>query len=252
MAEQHTLTRDTRLASALGTLGIPIEIRKSRDATSGKVLYIYHLPLRSICGHHDTRRLKAQVLNGRLEATDPSHELLTALRATQCRKVLLDFQNKGNFIRLAPVPHTALWQYLSGDMGLPGKAGVKELIETGDLKMVCALGLVGIPLLAIEGQRGDFRYFLPRFGLIHPNAGKPPADALILMQAWRQSRESMPPDCAFTQGMWGLINRERLVNALNAEIENILLRKPRSQKSAIVRADSSDEAFDIVKRHFDQ
>jgi hypothetical protein len=252
MTEQRTLTRDTRLAAALGSLGggIPIEIHKTRDAKSGKLLYIYHLHIRSLCGQHDARRLKAGVLSGSLEALDPSHELLTALRAMMHRERLLDFENKGDFMRLERVPATQLWQYVPGDTGLPGRSGVKELIETQDRKMVCALGLVGVPLMAVDGARGDFRYFLPRMGLPRVD-GKPPADALRLMQGWRHCRDAMSPDCPFTQGMWGLVNRERLVNALNAEIENILLRKYRSQKSALVRADAVDAAFDRVKEHFD-
>lgn len=250
MMEQCTLTRDTRLAAALGTLGVPIQIRKTIDDRSGKVLHIYHLSLRSVCGRHDARLLKSRISNGRLERENPSHEALTALRAMMNRERRLDFQNKGVFMRLAPVPRTHLWQYLPGDTGLPGKAGTKELIETGDSKLVDALALVGVPLLALDGPRGSLRYFLPRHGLPHAD-GRPPADALVLMNAWRRSRDAMPPDCPFAQGMWGLINRERLVNALNAEIPNILLRKYRSQKSAIVRADASDAAFEKVKEHFD-
>lgn len=251
MAEQRTLTRDTRLAAALGTLGIPIEIQKTRDSVSGKLLYIYHLGLRSVCKRHDTRRLKHAVKNGSLEARDPSHEVLTALRAMLNRERRLDFQNKGTFMRLVPVPNTCLWQYVPADTGLPGRNGNKELIETGDSKLVDALALVGVPLVAIDGPRGSHRYFLPRHGLPRTD-GQPPADALLLMQAWRNSPSTMPPDCPFAQGMWGLINREKLVNALNASVETILLRKFRSQKAATVRADASDAAFDKVKEHFDQ
>lgn len=251
MSEQRTITRDTRLAAALGTLGVVIDIRKTLDDRSGKLLKMFHLGLRSVCRRHDTRLIKARILNGRLEAKDPAHEALTALRAMMNRERMLDFQNKGIFLRLAIVPGTSIWQYVAGDTGLPGRAGCKELIETHDLKLVCALGLVGVALLAMDGQRGSFRYFLPRIGL--PRAdGKPPADALRLMQAWRTGRDTMPPDCPFAQGMWGLVNRERLVNALNAETPTILLRKPRSQKSAFVRADAADAAFDRVKDHFDQ
>lgn len=251
MTEQRTNTRDTRLAAALGTLGIPIEIRKTTDALTGRQFCLFQLGLKSLCGRHHTPALKSGILNGKLEAKDPSHEALTALRAMHNRERLLDFQNKGVFIRLAPVPNTALWQYVPGDSGLPGQQGTKELIETSDMKMVCALALVGVPLLSMDGRPGHHRYFLPRYGLPKPD-GQPPVDAVQLMRSWRHSRELMPPDCPFSQGMWGLINRERLVNALNAEIESILLRKPRSQKSAIVRADAADAAFDIVKHHFDQ
>lgn len=251
MSEQRTLTRDTRLAAALGTLGITIEIHKTREAYSGKVFYIYHLGLKSVCRRHDTRQLKARIANGRLEATEPAHEVLTALRAMMNRERLLDFQNKGIFIRLAPVPETSLWQYVPGDTGLPGRTGTTELIETSDMKLVCALAIVGVPLLAMDGPRGAHRYFLARYGL-PGNHGALPADALRLMQDWRKNRDAMPPDCPFAQAMWGLVNRERLVNALNAEIETILLRKYRSQKSALVRADATDAAFDKVKEHFDQ
>lgn len=251
MAAQRTLTRDTRIAAALGTLGVPIEIRKTVDSRSGKTLCMFHLGLRSACGRHDARTLKHQIATGQLEARNPAHEALTALRAMLNRERLLDFQNKGVLMRLARVPGTDLWQYVAGDTGLPGKQGVKELIETHDMKLVCSLALVGVPLLAMDGQRGNFRYLLPRYGMPRDD-GAPPADAMLLMRAWRACRESMPQDCPFSQGMWGLVNRERLLNALNAEIETILLRKYRSEKSALVRADAADAAFDRVKEHFDQ
>jgi len=251
MTEQRTITRDTRLAAALGTLGVPIEIRKSTDARTGKQLYLFQLGLKSVDGRHNARALKHWIRNGKLEARQPEHEALTALRAMQNRELLLDFQKKGVFLHLAAVPNTCLWQYVQGDTGLPGQKGAKELIETSDMKLVCALALVGVPLLAMDGGAGNHRYFLPRHGLPRPD-GKPPADAVRLMQAWRANRDAMPPDCPFAQGMWGLVNRERLVNALNAEIDSILLRKPRSMKSAIVRADATDDAFDKVKEHFDR
>lgn len=251
MSEQRTLTRDTRLAAALGSLGVPIEIKKTRDAYSGKVLYVYHLGLRSVCGHHDARKLKVSIPNGSLEHQDPAHEALTCLRAMMNRERRLDFQNKGTFMRLARVPGTELWQYVPGDTGLPGKTSAKELIETHDSKLVDALAIVGVPLVAMDGVPGRHRYFLARYGMLRTD-GQPPADALRLMEAWRKCRDAMPPTCPFVQAMWGLINRERLVNALNAEIETIMLRKYRSQKSALVRADASDAAFDKVKEHFDQ
>ncbi len=244
------ITRDTRLAAALGTLGVPIEIRKTLDARSGRMFYQFQLGLRSECGRYLAARLKHQIRSGRLERMQPDHEALTALRGMRNRELILDLQNKGRFIWLAEVPKTNLWQYVPGDSGLPGARGQKEVIETKDLKMAAALGIVGVPLLAVYGGRGDHSYILPRFGLPGGNGG--PADAARLMKAWRNNRDALPPDCPFSQAMWGLLNRERLVNALHAEIESILLRKPRSMKSAIVRSDATDKAFDRVKEHFDQ
>ena len=123
MSEQRALTRDTRLAAALGSLGIPIEIRKSLDSTTGKVIYFYYLSLRSVCGRHDTRRIKHQIRSGKLEKIDPAHEALTALRAMHNRERRLDLLNKGTFMQLVRVPGTQLWQSVPGDTGLPGRAG---------------------------------------------------------------------------------------------------------------------------------
>jgi hypothetical protein len=248
--EQWTSTLDTREAAACGTLGIPTRLETTYVETTGKRVTRIHLALCCLERIYQTKPILAGYKNGTLEKKDPAHPFLTIQRAFLNWNAILDLQKKGIFQRLAQVPGTVLWQYVPSTTGLPGTAGRGEILKTSDLKLVAALGVVGVPLLAIEGSAGCHAYFLPRIGPIG-YLGQP-VDALHLMQAWRADKASIPWEDPFAQAMRGLYNKERYLDAINRDIELILITKPRSNwKSAFVRADAPDAAFDHAKRHLD-
>lgn len=248
--EQWTSTLDTREAAACGTLGIPTRLETTYVETTGKRTTRIHIALCSLDRVYQTKPILAGYKSGTLEKKDPAHPFLTIQRAFLNWNAILDLQNQGKFLRLAQVPGTCLWQYIPAATGLPGTAGRGEILKTSDIKLVAALGVVGIPLLAIEGTRGNHAYFLPRHG---PTGylGQP-VDGLQLMQAWRADKSATPWEDPFAQAMRGLYNKERYLDAINRDIELILITKPRSSwKSAFVRADATDAAFDQAKRHLD-
>lgn len=251
MIEQWTTTRDTRVAAALGTLGVPTRIKRTLIERKGEQTTRFYLALRGIDERvRCTQTLLAQWKRGALESNQPAHPFLTVLRAFANRNMLLDCANKGEFVRLVRVPGTEVWQYVRGNEGLPGIAGHKEVIKTGDLKLAAALGVVGLPVLRIEGVHGSRQYFLPRYGPAR-TGGLPPVDGHALRGAWTADKESVPWEDPFAQAARGLHNRERFLDAVNKEVELVLLQKPRSVKSAGVRADAAPAAWDKMKKFFD-
>ncbi len=249
--EQWTSTLDTRCAAACGTLGIPSRIETTFAELTGVRTTRFHLGLQCVEGIYKTKRLLADYKSGALEKADPAHPFLTIQRAFLCRNSVLDLQNKGIFCRLARVPGTSLWQYVPAAEGLPGLAGHAEVLQTTDLKLVAALGVIGHPLLKLEGTARAHTYFLPRWG---PFLGEnvPRTDAVALRAAWLADKGSIPWENPFAQAMRGLHNRERFLDAVNKDVELILFIKPRTAwKSAFVRADAAPAAFDHMKRHFD-
>lgn len=250
-SQSWTNTRDLRVAAALGSLGVVIKIDTSADARSGNQRTLFILGLRSLDGRHDTKLLVRRAKVGALQSQEPTHEFLTGLRAMQNREMILDLQKKGSFLELQQVPGTEIWQYVPGCQGLPGLAGQKAVVETCDLKVVAAAGLVGARLLKIEGSGRDHRYTLPRWGPVRQD-GKRPVDLLPLLAAWRTNKEGMDVECPFTQGAYALWNRERLLNAVNGSVKSIVLKKDRTLKSAVVREDAGDGAFEKVAEFFDE
>lgn len=250
--EHWTSTLDTREAAAIGTLGVPTRIETTYVETTGKRVSRIHMALCSLDQVYQTKKILQGYRSGELEQREPTHPFLTIQRAFLNRMALLDLQNQGKFLHLAAVPGTCLCQYVPGTTGLPGvdRATHSEIIRTLDLKMVAALGVVGVPLLAIEGGKGSHAYYLPRYG--PPSYLGQPVDALALMQQWRADKAATPWADPFAQAMRGLYNRERYLDAINKDVELILMTKPRSAwKSAFVRADATDAAFDRAKRHLD-
>lgn len=251
MPEQWTSTIDTKLAAACGTLGIPTRLETTFIESTGTRVTRFHLALTSMDKLYQTKRLLTGYASGSLSATEPGHPFLTIQRAFINRAAVLDLQSKGSFFRLAKVSGTqGIWQYLPGTEGLPGPAGHQEIIRTADLKLVAALGTVGLPLLAIDGPAGQRCYTLPRHG--PPDYLGAPVDGLALMNEWRANKESIPWENPFAQAARGLHNRERFMDSINRDVELILFIKPRTNwKSAFVRADAQPAAFDQMKRHFD-
>jgi hypothetical protein len=251
MLEQWTTTTDTRMAAAFGTIGVPVRLRTTiieRTATRSTRFYI---ALQSVDGDYKTGAIRSAFESGKLSKTDPAHPFLTILRAFENRRLFLDFQNKGRCCTLVQVPGTEIWQYVPSSTGLPGLDGHKEIIKTEDIKMLAALGIMGIPCVKLEGGGHNHQYFLPRYGPVRAD-GIPPVDGLRLLESWRKDKEIIPWSHPFAQAARGLYNRERFLDAINRDTELLILQKPRSQRAAVLDINSTPAAFDAVKEHFDR
>jgi hypothetical protein len=249
--EQWIITKDTRVAAAFGTLGVPVRLKTTLIEQTGETVTRFFLGLVNIAGTVRTGALKRQWEAGELEKTTPAHPFLTVLRAMENRVKLLDFLHQNVRCHLVETAAQGIWQYVPGGDGLPGVAGRPELFTTMDVKLVAALGVIGLPLLKVEGNAGNRKFWLPLRGAPHA-AGLPPIHAADFATAWRLDKESIPWADPFAQAMRGLRTREQLLDALKKEIALVMIRKPKSRKSAFIRADASPKAWDQMKDFFDR
>lgn len=252
LMEQWKLTRDTRVAAAFGTLGVPIRLSTTIIEATGQKRTTYHLGMGSVDGQYQTAQIINQWSSGKLETTDPTHPFLTCMRALENRRVLLEILHRpGTTARLIQIGTTGIFQYVIPGDALPGVGNHTELFKTFDLKMAAALGTVGVPLIAIQSGDGRHAMIFPRWGP-QRHAALPPVDAADFATAWRNDRHSIPWEEPFAQAARALHNRERLLDAIHTDTPMLLVRKPRSFRSAIISTAASDKAWDIVKEHFDR
>jgi hypothetical protein len=250
--EQWKQTRDTRVAAAFGTLGMPIRLTTTIIEATGQQRTTFHIGLSSLDGTFKTSPISRDWNSGKLETAQPTHPFLTCLRALENRRSLLELLHKPTTtLRLVQIGTSGIWQYTTPGDELPGIYGHREVFRTYDVKLAAALATVGLPVLAIEEGSGRHSLILPRYG--PPRADSlPPVDAADFATAWRTDRESIPWEEPFAQAARALHNRERLLDAIHRDTPNLLVRKPRSLRSAIISTEATPAAWDKVKEHFDR
>lgn len=252
MPEFWSQTDDIRIAAACGTMGAICKLETTLHERSGKKEAVFHISPKGIGTPYDFPRIRRDFQKGQLERSEPAHPFLNILRACENRSRLLDLQSRGLPCHLVQVPGTDIWFYVRGNTGLPGVQGAGEVIQLRCLNSVAAFGLIGIRLLAMEGHAGNFRYSVPRYGPPRRDGTRP--DGVALLTAWNRDKESIPWEDPFAQGQRGLYNRQRFLDAISEDIGRVLLLKPGSRllRSALVRMDAGAQAFDQVKRHFEE
>jgi len=237
--EQWTTTTDTRIAAAFGTLGMVIRPKKTLDERCGTRVVRFHVSPGNLEGTMRTLAIRSAAEKGELE---PGHPFLNILRAIENRRMQLELANHGRFCALVPVTGApGIYQYEASTQGLPGLQAGIPVIRTGDLKLVAALGLVGLPVMHIEGPEHARLWYVQAHGQPRPG-GLPAVDAVAFKSAWLADKESIPWEDPFAQAMRGLHNRERLLDVINRGADVVLLR--RGVRKATVRSDATNAAWD--------
>jgi hypothetical protein len=226
--EQWTFTTDTGMAAAFGTLGMPVKIYKGMLEKEAVVRVRFGIGLRDVDGKYKTKLIQSHHRSGRLQHEKPDHPFLVILRTFANRDAILNFCNQGQFIRLCPMVGGETFTYRKSDTGLPGVTRGDAVIRTGDLKLVSALATIGLPILAIEGDRHR-RVFTVQAANSRHNGPE-------LMMAWRHKPESIPWENPFAQAMRGLHNRERLLDAIHRSDMKVTLIGI-NERHAILTAD---------------
>jgi hypothetical protein len=230
--EQWSFTTDTGMAAAFGTLGMPVKVFKGMVEKEGLVRVRFGIGLRDVEGKYKTKKIQSAARAGKLPTIHPFRVILGTFAI---RERILDLANKGKFIRHVPEVGGETWSYQPGDTGLPGVKRGDAVIRTGDIKLVSAFARVGLPLLAIEGDRHQ-RVFTVQ-------AARPGVNGVELMQAWRADPDSIPWENPFAQAMRGLHNRERLLDAIHRSSLKITLIGA-NERYAVLTADAEGNMSD--------
>lgn len=271
-------TQSVNLAAALSTLGIPLKIDQTTDLRWGKtwktiLLGLEALPLPEDMGgevvkdwegernaiseavHIETpsagARLKTSMImelinTGKLERTDPVHPVLDGLRAIHNREKLLDWIHKDTRYCIAKSSFAPRSQLIPGEEPPTVKASAAATaFKTGDIKVVAALAVFGIPVARIEGSGDRHTFLCANTG---HDLGVPPVDAYHLVTAYRQG--ALPPDHPFQWAMQALLNRERILDAMHRQKQMVLIRQGGSGLGAIVPSDATHKCMDRVRKHF--
>ena len=248
MIEGWWPTHSLSMASCLGALGFPIRTDLVLDERSGEEVTTFYMGLQSLWNSMATDALINDWHSGRLEQADPLHPFLCGLRACHNANTIASSLRNEDRIRLKLTADDHVTIYDDGDE-LPSLRDADELIETTDAGLVAALGVIGIPM--IEHERGLFR--LPRFGHSVKALGGEwmRYDAQALIQQLRENRlERDEPQHPLISAYNARCVQNQIVAHLHSTGRRVLLRKPRSLRSAFVSEQASDDMLDRVQRHF--
>lgn len=248
MIEGWWPTHSLSLASCLGALGFPIRTDVVLDERSGEEVTTLYVSLRSLWNAMTTDGLNNDWHSGSLEQADPQHPFLCGLRACHNANMIASSLRNEDRIRLTLVGDDHSTIYTEGDE-LPSLREPDELIETTDAGLVAALGVIGIPM--IEHENGLFR--LPRFGhSVKAASGEwMRHDAQALIQQLRDgSLEQGEPQHPLVSAYNARCVHAQILRHLDATGRRVLLRKPRSLRSAFISEKASNDMLDRVQRHF--
>ena len=155
-------TTNTKLASCLGLLKLPLRTQVTQDARSGGVITQFFVGDQSIGGGRVYARdfILAAWKKGTLEVQEPLHPFLQGLRAEHNYDMLLDAQKQGRRIRLVGVAGSHAAEYRDGEE-LPEMLNASMVFQLADLSLVAALGTLGIPCIKKEWNGKHHLYTLP-------------------------------------------------------------------------------------------
>ena len=248
MIEGWWPTHSLSQASCLGALGFPIRTDVVLDERSGEEVTTFYMGLQSLWNSMATDALINDWHSGRLEQADPLHPFLCGLRACHNANTIASSLRNEDRIRLKLTADDHVTIYDDGDE-LPSLRDADELIETTDAGLVAALGVIGIPM--IEHDNGLFR--LPRFGhSVKALSGEwMRHDAQALIQQLRENRlERDEPQHPLISAYNARCVQNQILRHLHSTGRRVLLRKPRSLRSAFISEQASDDMLDRVQRHF--
>jgi hypothetical protein len=246
-------TKSTALAAAFGACGFPIrtnatEILELRQAY--KLRFFIGAQSQWLALERDP--LREDHATGELAKADPLHPFLQALRAARNYDVLLGVQQTGTRVRLA-LSAPGAWHYEPGEEDarlrlLPGP-------RTNDLPLAAACGVIGIPVVDIEGEHGRRLYRLAERGLRSVELPQPEWETVRLIRRQEpgkpalalEQHEPQHPLCTAYQGAYSyavlLAHCKRLTR-------NVLIKDPHSRRRALIPENPSADLLADVRRHF--
>lgn len=265
-------TKSLNLAAALSACGVVISIDKMTDDPTGSQVLTFYLSPANVENPDDfnpvnscneingplrfsTAQIKAKIANKSLDAEDPMHPVLDALRVMDNRERLLDWMNRDVRSRLLIHRQCPRFFYREGIEPMIQKLNdpLFETWETSDLKLASSIGLLGVPVLRLEPKEGSVFFVMPRYGYA---SGPQILDAVALAKRYRSGALAKEqPSHPLLWGIQALKNRDALLSRVKAQQSLILLRNPKSGawnnflRSSVIEENASKAAFDDALKH---
>jgi hypothetical protein len=237
-------TTDTRRTACYAALGFPVRVEAQIDESTGRSATMFFLGQHAAAGFPPASMsaLVAALDSGDLEATDPTHPLLSGLRAMHNFSAMLNWLKTGNAQRLHGIANNAAAVYQPADQA---HAAPRIVITTRDIDVCAALAVVGVPVVSITGYAGAHNEFtLSATGLLPEKV-----DAALLLKEWRAGnlKDFSGP---FVDAMNALKARRDIMDFVRTQKRTVLIRKPGSRKRAVIMETAGGRVLDEVRKHF--
>lgn len=259
-------TQDLNTAASFAALGFPVRVTDTVHEHTGKSLVQFSFQNASVHAPHlRLLDLRKQHRSGTLAQTTPLHPLLVGLHAVHNLARVLDFQKTGLPHRLESQPG-GFFRYVPGAAGHAATVPMEQRWRTNSIALAAALGVLGYPILMIEGEHTARRYVLPESPVARtdlsgaelgsvlaqpdPEAAPPPRGQLPCLLI-----ERTQPAHALVAA-WSALNcRLMLKNALDGTTRRLVLEpwhqgRRLSPRSALITEDASDRVLARAERHF--
>lgn len=255
-------TQSLTVASAFSSLGFPVRVTDTERLHDGHRLVEFGFRNASV--HRPGLRLiplRNDLRQGKLAAQDPRHPLLVALHTLHNFDALLDFQKTGRPHRLVATAAGGFWIYEPGTEQASLNVPEAARFITNSPALAAALGLLGLPVIGIEGSHTARRYHLPSLG--HDPQQPPAAQLAQLDPDVPQQRGQLPalllertdPHHPLVAAWNALNHRLMLKNALDKTTRRLVLEprhgnQPLSTRAALISEAASDRVLARVEKHF--
>lgn len=254
-ADGGLATHNTMLAAACVTCGIPVTTHRKIHEGRCEEQRTFTLGASSILSNRkiDTVTLLAAYEKGDLEKVDPSHCLLDALRGLTNRRALIRWikEHRPHQLTLNPDKRCPRTLYVPGEPANPHEGQpVFETVNTPDIALAAALGIIGIPVLEITGGKDDHVFVLPRFGF--PMRSVTPQDGKQILADFGSGRLALDqPDHPFLFAHAAVLNYRVLLDTLKREMPMIFFEDSGdSGRAALIRGDAKTIAYDKATKFF--
>lgn len=249
---------NTKLAACMAALGFPWKVEPIHHASSGQLVTQFMFGGPSV--RPQFARYAASIARqheaGALQKQDSAHPLCIMMRAQHNYDRLLD-AHKGTPMRLKSEAGGRITAYYPGPENIVFSDPGMEKVETEDLALAAALGLVGLPVIRITGTSPLHRYILPRVGyvVLRPDGSQGLEDAQELMaraptakDPLRLAIELRDPLHPVTLGYDALHARVKLKTLLGKTTPLLLLQDGNLQ--ALVTMDATGRVMKRAEEHF--
>lgn len=244
-ASEQTTT-NTIFAAAFAAIGVMVHTHRTHDLQTGEDGASFTLGDVSVLyPQMQTQALHWGLKRGTLESADPTHPILDAVRALRNRSALV------KWIRNAQ-PHHLRFTGTRAQYS-PGADQVTFVADgqpTSDLHLVSALATIGVPIVRFTGTAPHHLFYLPARGIEIAGAS---IDVTALRRTLADGTlAQLEPNHPIHIGLRACREFDNLKRLMQSEC--VMLRlddtKYQSQRTAIIRADAINSAYDGSRSWF--